>query len=123
VLNEGRPELAVSVAGGDGQDQATLAIVMNCLDFDLPVSEAVTAPRFGTNHFVGSFRQAPPQLGSLLLSAGVGDATIQELTRRGHHVDVSSGALWAPSAIQIDRASGRLDAAGDPGAGRHAAAY
>jgi len=123
VLNDGKPELAISVAGGDGQDQATLSIVLNSFDFGLPVSEAVTAPRCGTNHFVGSFRQAPPQLGSLLVNEGVGDATIRALTQRGHHVTVSKGSLWAPSAIRIDRETGRLDAAGDPGAGRHAAAY
>jgi gamma-glutamyltranspeptidase len=87
------------------------------------VSEAVTVPRFGTNHFVGSFRQAPPQLGSLLVNEGVGDTTIRALTQRGHHITVSKGSLWAPSAIRIDRETGRLDAAGDPGAGRHAAAY
>lgn len=123
ILNEGRPELAISVAGGDGQDQATLNIVMNCVDFGLPVSEAVRAPRFGTNHFVSSFRQSPPELGSLLVNEGVGEATIRELSQRGHHVKSSTGALWAPSAIRIDRDTGRLDAAGDPEAGRHAAAY
>jgi gamma-glutamyltranspeptidase / glutathione hydrolase len=123
ILNDGKPELAVSVAGGDGQDQATLSIVLNSLDFGQPVAEAVTAPRFGTNHFVGSFRQAPPQLGSLLVNEGVGEATVRALTQRGHHVSISTGSLWAPSAIRIDRETGRLDAAGDPGAGRHAAAY
>lgn len=123
VLRDGKPELGISVAGGDGQDQATLAIVLNCLDFQLPVSEAVTAPRFGTNHFVGSFRQPPPKLGSLLLNAGVGEETIRALTSRGHHVDVSEGSLWAPSAIWIDGKTGRLNAAGDPGAGRHSAAW
>lgn len=123
ILNDGRPEVAISVAGGDGQDQAALNVVMNCVDFGLPASDAVTAARFGTNHFVGSFRQSPPELGSLLVNEGVGPATIRELSQRGHHVKTSSGALWAPSVIRIDRDTGRLDAAGDPSAGRHAAAY
>lgn len=123
VLSAGRPELAVSVAGGDGQDQASLQIVLNCLDFGMPAAEAVSAPRFGTNHFVGSFGQSPPQLGSLLLDSDISEATRQAVAARGHHVSVSNGALWAPSAIRIDRATGRMDAAGDPAAGRHAAAW
>src|SRR5207237_6699191 len=67
VLKDGKPVLAVSVAGGDMQDQAALQMVLDALDFGLSPAESVTAPRFGTNHFVGSFRQAPPALGSLLL--------------------------------------------------------
>ena len=123
VLNDDRPELAVSVAGGDGQDQATLQIIMNCLDFDLPVAKAVSAPRFGTNHLVGSFRQTPPELGSLLLDARLGDETTSDLSKRGHDVSTSKGSLWAPSALRIDRTTGRFEAAGDPDAGRHAGAF
>lgn len=123
VLKEGRPVLAVSVAGGDGQDQATLQIVINCLDFNLSAADAVAAPRFGTNHFVGSFRQTPPQLGSLLLNLQLGSDAATTLAQQGHDVSVTQRPLWAPSAIRIDRASGRLDAAGDPAAGRHAAAH
>src|SRR5262249_1860714 len=72
VLKDGKPVFAVSVAGGDGQDQTTLQLLLNCIDFGLSPAEAVTAPRFGTNHHLGSFRQTPPQLGSLLIYEEVG---------------------------------------------------
>jgi gamma-glutamyltranspeptidase/glutathione hydrolase len=123
VLKEGKPVLAVSVAGGDGQDQVTLQVLLNCLDFGLSPAEAVTAPRFGTNHHLGSFRQAPPELGSLLIYADVGEDTIKDLQSRGHKVTVRRPPLWHPCALAIDPKTGEIQAAGDPRARRHAAAY
>lgn len=121
VLKEGRPVLGVSVAGGDGQDQAGIQAVLNHIDFDLKAAESLKAVRFGTNHHLGSFRQTPPQLGSLLIHSDAPPATIAALEKLGHKVH-TSGALWAPSIIRIDPA-GLFDAAGDSRSGRHAAAY
>jgi gamma-glutamyltranspeptidase/glutathione hydrolase len=115
--------LAISVAGGDGQDQTTLQLLMDTIDFGMNPDKAVTAPRFGTNHHLGSFRQTPPELGSLLVNPEVGPETIKELETRGHHVSVKSTALWAPCMLRIDPATGEIQAAGDPRARRHAGAY
>jgi gamma-glutamyltranspeptidase / glutathione hydrolase len=123
VLKGGKAVMAVSVAGGDGQDQATLQVLLNQIDFGMSPAEAVTAPRFGTGHFLGSFRQAPPSLGSLWLYPDVGESTIQELKTRGHKVTVRKPPLWAPSALTMDPSSGAIHVAGDPKAGRHASAY
>jgi gamma-glutamyltranspeptidase/glutathione hydrolase len=123
VLKDGKPLLAVSVAGGDGQDQASLQMLLDVLDFGLTPAAAVTAPRFGTNHHVGSFRQTPPELGSLLVNPEVGQEMIGDLERRGHKVAVRRSALWAPSLLRIDPKSGVIHAAGDPKAGRHTGAW
>lgn len=123
VLKDGKPVLAVSVAGGDGQDQTTLQILMSCLDFGLPVDKAVTSPRFGTNHHLGSFRQKQPELGSLLVSPNVGEETIRSLESRGHKIQRKNGVSTAPVAISIDAKTGQLHAAGDPQSRRHAGAY
>src|SRR5262249_21187290 len=104
-------------------DQTTLQLLLNSIDFGLSPAEAVTAPRFGTNHHLGSFRQTPPQLGSLLIYADVGDATIKDLEARGHHVMVRRPPLWAPVMLGLDSKTGLIRAAGDPKARRHAAAY
>ena len=61
---------AVSVAGGDQQDQMTLQILLDVIDFGLSPAEAVTAPRFITDHFIGSFNQPPAKLASLLMYGG-----------------------------------------------------
>jgi gamma-glutamyltranspeptidase / glutathione hydrolase len=123
VLKGGKPLLAVSVAGGDGQDQAALQLVLNEIDFGLLPAESVAAVRFGTNHHLGSFRQTPPDLGSLLIHSDADAGTIERLKSLGHRVQLSNGPLWAPVVLRIDPGSRRIDAAGDARAGRHAAAY
>ena len=123
VLKDGKPVLAVSVAGGDAQDQVSLQIVINSIDFEFAPDRAVTAPRFLTSHFVGSFGQTPPQLGSLALQREIGDDTAKDLLARGHRVKWASAPLWIPVALSIHPKTGELRAAGDPKAHRHAAAY
>ena len=96
VTKAGRPSLAVSVAGGDGQDQATLQLLLNHIDFSLAPAQSVTALRFGTNHHVGSFRQAKPELGSLLIYKSAGEELVSELAGRGHKVQrVEASAVGA----------------------------
>lgn len=121
VLKDGKPAFAVSVAGGDDQDQATLQLLIDCIDFGISPAEAVTAPRFGTRHFLGSFRQPPPQLGSLLLDKPFPEETAKDLEARGHKVQRTRPPV-APCVLGFD-ASGTIHAAGDPKARRHAAAY
>jgi gamma-glutamyltranspeptidase / glutathione hydrolase len=123
VLKDGKPLYAMSVAGGDGQDQTMLQLIMNAIDFGMAPAEAVTALRFGTNHHLGSFRQAAPELGSLLLANGHEAALANELEALGHKVKKSKGSLWAPVMLRIDPKTGMKDAAGDPQARRHAGAY
>ncbi len=123
VLKNSRPALAVSVAGGDGQDQTTLQLLLDVIDFGLSPGEAVVAARFGTNHHLGSFRQKPPVLGSLLIDPELGEKIIQDLEARGHKVTPQRPPLWAPTLLSIDPATGVIHAAGDPKARRHAAAF
>jgi gamma-glutamyltranspeptidase/glutathione hydrolase len=122
VLKAGKPVLAISVAGGDGQDQDTLQLLVNHIDFGLDPARSVTADRFGTNHLLGSFRQTPPELGSLLLYESLGPEVASDLSARGHLVQTVTRPLWSPTALSIDPATGTLRAAGDPRTGRHAAA-
>jgi gamma-glutamyltranspeptidase/glutathione hydrolase len=124
VLQGNRPVLAVSVAGGDNQDQMTLQLVLNHVVFGLEPAESVVAPRFMTDHFIGSFRQAPPALGRLRINGDIGDKTLESLKGRGHILSVRTGSLAAaPCVISLDAATGKIRAAGDPRAGRHALAY
>jgi gamma-glutamyltranspeptidase/glutathione hydrolase len=121
VLKGGKPVLAVSVAGGDMQDQATLQLLLNVIDFGLSPADAVSAPRYGTSHHLGSFRQAAPKLGDLQLDPRL-DGVVKDLTARGHKVTTRRPAA-APVLIAIDPKTGLLHAAGDPKARRNAAAY
>jgi gamma-glutamyltranspeptidase/glutathione hydrolase len=128
VTKGGKPVIAISVAGGDLQDQTTLNVLLNAIEFGLPPEKAVTAPRFNTSHLQNSFDPNPDRaaafiaLGSLTLDAAFPPAAGAELARRGHKVDAAKGPIGHPVMLLLDPATGTVHAAGDPKAGRHAAA-
>ena len=122
MTKNGKPSLAISVAGGDSQDQATLQLLVNHIDFGLSPVMSLAAARFGTNHHMGSFRQTPAELGSLIISPDIGENTLKELAAKGHLIR-HSRAIGSPVVLVIDPASGLIEAAGDPRTGRHAGAY
>ena len=124
VLEGGKPVLAVSVAGGDNQDQMTLQLLLNHLDFGLEPAASVVAPRFMTDHLISSFLQKPPALGRLRINPEIGAARTRFVACPGHVVNTGTGPLGAaPSVIAVDPRTGLIRAAGDPRAGRHALAY
>lgn len=128
VLRQGKPVAAVSVAGGDLQDQTTLQVLLNHIDFELPAFESVTTPRFYTLHHQDSFNPQPDRreavvgLGKLVVNEQVAPGIREELARRGHIISTSAGPVGNPVMITIDPNTGWMEAAGDPRAGRHAAA-
>lgn len=127
VLKGGKPILAISVAGGDLQDQAALNLLLDFIEFDMPPATAVRAPRFATANHEDSFDPNPnraatfKEAGSLTISAAVDAAVQADLSRRGHQITAKDGPIATPVMLHIDPASGTLSAAGDPAAGRHAA--
>ena len=124
VTKDDKPVIAVSIAGGDAQDQATLQLLTNVIDFGRSASEAVTSPRFNSEHLVGSFGQPPLKLGVLRLSTEASDDVAAELEERGHLVERARPPVASnPTILVLDPASGVIEAAGDPAARRHAGAY
>lgn len=127
VLKNGKPILAISVAGGDLQDQATLNLLLDFIEFDIQPESAVIAPRFATAHHQDSFDPNPDriqtfrQAGSLTINDNVNQNVIEELVRRGHQLQATPSPIANPVMLYIDHRSGMLYAAGDPNAHRHAA--
>ena len=127
VLRNDRPILAISVAGGDLQDQVALNLLLDFIEFDMPPATAVTVPRFVTAHHQDSFDPNPNRAatflkaGSLTISDRVDQGVLDELTRRGHQITPNATHIATPVMLAVDPGSGLLSAAGDPSAGRHAA--
>jgi gamma-glutamyltranspeptidase / glutathione hydrolase len=127
---DGKPEMAISVAGGDNQDQMILQLLVDHFDFGLDPKDSVMSPRFMTDHFISSFGQKPPALGQLRINPELGQSTLDAMQRLGHKLVVRTGSLSAaPCAIELglypDPKSGPailFNAAGDPRTGRHAMA-
>ena len=128
VLKDTKPVVAISVAGGDLQDQVTLNLLLDFIEFGLPPAAAVTAPRFATDHHQDSFDPNPDRKQTFLAAASLTidddvDQNVQgELTRRGHQLQVKTAEepIGHPSMIYIDE-DRVCHAAGDPAAGRHSA--
>ncbi len=117
VLKNGKPLVAIAVAGGDLQDQVSLQLILDHIDFGMEAELAFHAPRFATRHHTGSFGQDRPRLGSLQVSAKVSESVREELKRRGHLVTTSSGEIGGAAMLSIDPASHEVRGAG-PSAGR-----
>jgi gamma-glutamyltranspeptidase/glutathione hydrolase len=127
VLKDGKPIMAISVAGGDLQDQATLDLLLDVIEFGMAPDAAVTAPRFATAHHQDSFdpnpdrRQTFIRPGSLVVNDRIPEGVREELARRGHAVEATHSRVATPVMLSIDPDTGLFSAAGDPETGRHAA--
>src|ERR1700749_1608507 len=64
LFHENHPVMAISVAGGDQQDQAAIQVILNYGEFGRGPEEGFRAPRFATEHFISSVGQHGPKLGS-----------------------------------------------------------
>ena len=126
VMKDDKPVLAISVAGGEKQDLATMNLLLNYIEFGLKPAESIVAPRFGTDHLVGSFQQPPPKLGSLYLYSAVGNQTMDALKARGHLIEIVDPEVLPygrSCVLSIDPKSGLMQAAGDPTADHHARGF
>jgi gamma-glutamyltranspeptidase / glutathione hydrolase len=102
VLKSGKPVVAISVAGGDLQDQAGLQLVLDYIDFGMGSAKAMSTPRFATAHHISSFGPEGPKLGSLEINRDVPGETVNELEHRGHKVQLSSGEIGGAAMISCD---------------------
>jgi gamma-glutamyltranspeptidase/glutathione hydrolase len=109
--------MAISVAGGDMQDQAAIQVILNYVEFGMSPEDAFKAPRFSTEHFISSFGQDRAKLGSLSVPATLSDNVRAELMARGHMVTVARGSVGGVALIGIDPATRQATAVG-PAAGK-----
>lgn len=116
VMKEGKPFLAISVAGGDMQDQAALQLILDVIDFDMDLDSAMKAFRFSTQHFIGSFGQDPPKLGNLSLHEDIDKKTQDDLKNRGHEVEIVSNNIGGVAMLYIDPRTGLVYGSGSASA-------
>ena len=126
VLKNELPVMAISVAGGDLQDQVTLGLLLNAIEFNMDPAASVTAPRFATTHHQDSFDPDPVRsktfirAGSLNLNDSISQNVQDDLARRGHQLEIQTEPIGRPVMLSIEQKSGVMHAAGDPAAGRYA---
>lgn len=84
VLKDDAPFLAIGTPGGDSQDQQILQVLVNVIDYEMPLQAAIESARFNTLGIVSSFGDHRINPGVLEIEDGVADGVRQELERRGH---------------------------------------
>jgi gamma-glutamyltranspeptidase/glutathione hydrolase len=127
ILEHGRPLGAISVAGGDWQDQTTLNVILNAVDFRLSAADAVVGPRFATELLQDSFSPSADRKSTMLSGSLLADPEIisncgKELREMGHTLKEAPFPVGNPVMLWIEQETGTVHAAGDPEAKRHAAA-
>jgi gamma-glutamyltranspeptidase/glutathione hydrolase len=115
--NDNQPVMAISVAGGDQQDQAAIQLILNYVEFGMSAEEAFKAPRFSTEHFISSFGQDRASLGSLSVPNTLPEAVQADLRARGHLVTASRSGVGGVALIGIDPKTKQATGVG-PAAGK-----
>jgi gamma-glutamyltranspeptidase/glutathione hydrolase len=117
LFRDNQPVMAISVAGGDQQDQAAIQVILNYVDFGMSPEDAFKAPRFSTTHFISSFGQDRASLGSLSVPNTLPEEVQADLIARGHVVTVSREGVGGVALIGIDPKSKQATGVG-PAAGK-----
>jgi gamma-glutamyltranspeptidase / glutathione hydrolase len=111
ALRDGEPYLAWGSPGGDQQDQWITQFFLRHVHVGHNLQQAIDAPAWHSEHFPISFWPRTARPGVLVVESRVPQATVEELRKRGHIVEI--GPDWS---------EGRLTAASRDGWRRRAAA-
>jgi gamma-glutamyltranspeptidase/glutathione hydrolase len=115
VMKEGRPRMVLGTMGGDNQDQWNLQAFLALAVFDMPVQDALEAPRISTQHAPNTFYPHAARPGHLRIEARVPYEVRRDLQARGHQLELRPD--WAEGyvlAIVVDEARGCLMGGADP---------
>jgi gamma-glutamyltranspeptidase/glutathione hydrolase len=107
--------LTLSTPGGDVQEQSLLQVFLYATVWGMNAQQAVEAPRFQTEHLVASFDNHAMSPGSLLLDERTPPASISELQKRKHLVEIRSryNSGSAPVLVRL-LPTGVVEAGADP---------
>ena len=97
ALRDGKPYLAWGSPGGDQQDQWIPQMFLRHVHAGMNLQEAIDAPAWHTEHFPTSFWPRTSRPGVIVVENRLPKATISELQRRGHIVEI--GPDWSEGRL------------------------
>ncbi len=115
VLKDGKLFMAYGTPGGETIGQTEFQMLVNVLDFHLPVQQAVESPRFALDAKPNFYK--PGSEISVTIENRVPAASLKALQAMGHHLAITSdftAAVGGMQAIIIDPATGTMTAGADP---------
>jgi gamma-glutamyltranspeptidase/glutathione hydrolase len=114
VLKDGQPFMVLGSPGGDDQVMRTMQTLVNMIDFNMNVQQAIEAPRWSTTSFPSSEFPHTTVPGSLSVEARIPASVQQALREKGHTLTVSGPwSLGANAAIVVDAVRGIVSAGAD----------
>jgi gamma-glutamyltranspeptidase/glutathione hydrolase len=114
ALRNGQPWLAFGTPGGDQQDQWSLQFLLNVIDFGMDLQEALDAPTVQTTHFPGSFYPHKAEPAGVRVESRIGAEVRDELTARGHTINVDGPWSHGQVTAVAREANGVLSGAASP---------
>jgi gamma-glutamyltranspeptidase/glutathione hydrolase len=113
ALRDGEPHLVWGSPGGDQQDQWICQFLLRYAHAGHNLQQAIDAPAWHTEHFPASFWPRASRPGVIVVENRVGEATVAELRKRGHIVEI--GSAWSEGRLTAASRDGRrLKAAANP---------
>lgn len=114
VLKDGKLAFVFGTPGGETIGQTQFQMLVNLIDFQLPVQQAIEAPRFSLNAEPNFYR--PGAAITVQVEGRVPAATLDALKAMGHTLRVAPGwgSIGHMQTIRIDPVTGTITAGGDP---------
>jgi gamma-glutamyltranspeptidase/glutathione hydrolase len=114
VLKDGKLAFVFGTPGGETIGQTQFQMLVNLIDFQLPVQQAIEAPRFSLDADPNFYR--PGSKVTVAVESRMPAATIDALKAMGHNVRVNAGwgSIGHMQTIKIDPVTGAITAGGDP---------
>jgi gamma-glutamyltranspeptidase/glutathione hydrolase len=114
VLKDGKLAFVFGTPGGETIGQTQFQMLVNLIDFQLPVQQAIEAPRFSLNAEPNFYK--PGAEITVSIESRMPPATIEALRKMGHTLRVQPGwgSIGHMQTIRIDPVNGTITAGGDP---------
>lgn len=114
VLKDGKLAFVFGTPGGETIGQTQFQMLVNLIDFQLPVQQAIEAPRFSLDAEPNFYK--PGAEVTVQIEGRMPQATIEALKAMGHKVRVLPGwgSIGHMQTIKIDPVTGTITAGGDP---------
>lgn len=114
VLRDGKLAFVFGSPGGETIGQTEFQMLVNLIDFELPVQQAIEAPRFSLDADPNFYK--PGAAISVSIESRVLPATLAALRSMGHKLEVQPGwgSIGHMQAIRIDQKTGAMMAGADP---------
>ncbi len=114
VLRDGKLAFVFGTPGGETIGQTEFQMLVNLLDFKLPVQQAIEAPRFSLDAEPNFYK--PGAEIEVSIESRMPQKTIDALKAMGHKLRVLPGwgSIGHMQTIRVDPVTGTLTAGGDP---------